>query len=264
MKDTKVRAKKHLGQHFLIDQNVSRKIAEQFQAHRGCTRVLEIGPGTGALTKFLLEAKEHQVWVMDVDRDSIAYLKENYKELEGKILEADFLKTDLKAIFGDEPFAVVGNFPYNISSQILFRCLEFRNQIPEIMGMFQKEVAERVAEKPGTKTYGIISVLLQTFYDIHYCFTVDEHVFDPPPKVKSGVIRLTRNERDKLPCDEKKFIQVVKACFNQRRKMIRNSVKPFIQDYTFEHRFLTMRPEQLSVDDFIELTVAIEILHEIN
>jgi 16S rRNA (adenine1518-N6/adenine1519-N6)-dimethyltransferase len=254
-----VKAKKHLGQHFLIDQNVSRKIAQQFQAHRGCHNVLEIGPGMGALTKFLIEEPTNRVWVMDIDSESIVYLHANFPELDGRIIEADFLKDNLKTYFGDEPFAVVGNFPYNISSQILFRCLDFRNQVPEIMGMFQKEVAERIAEKPGTKTYGIISVLLQTFYDIEYCFTVDEHVFDPPPKVKSGVIRLTRNDRDTLPCDEKKFIQVVKACFNQRRKMIRNSVKAFITEGgEFEHRFLTERPEQLSVDDFIELTVALE------
>ncbi|MFN5418616.1 MAG: ribosomal RNA small subunit methyltransferase A, partial [Flavobacteriia bacterium] len=161
-------------------------------------------------------------------------------------------------LFGTEPIAIVGNFPYNISSQILFKCLENRNQVPEIMGMFQKEVAERVAEKPGSKTYGIISVLLQAYYDIQYCFTVDEHVFDPPPKVKSGVIRLTRNNREYLPCDDKLFIQIVKACFNQRRKMIRNSVKQFLNGKAFEHRFLTERPEQLSVEDFIELTLAIE------
>lgn len=253
-----VKAKKHLGQHFLIDKNVSKRIAQQFQAHRGCTKVLEIGPGMGALTTFLLEEKDHEVWAMDVDKESIVYLKEHFPQLENRIIEADFLKDNLALHFGTEPFAVVGNFPYNISSQILFRCLEYRNQIPEIMGMFQREVAWRIAEKPGSKAYGIISVLLQAFYDIEYCFTVDEHVFDPPPKVKSGVIRLTRNDRDKLPCDEKRFIQVVKACFNQRRKMIRNSVKALIQNKEFEHRFLTMRPEQLSVDDFIELTLAVE------
>lgn len=258
-----VKAKKHLGQHFLTDKNVSKRIADQFGAHRGCHRVLEIGPGMGALTTYLLENKENEVWVMDVDKESIVYLKEHFPQLGDRILDADFLKDNLAKHFGDEPFAVVGNFPYNISSQILFRCLEYRNQIPEIMGMFQREVAWRIAEKPGTKVYGIISVLLQAFYDIEYCFTVDEHVFDPPPKVKSGVIRLTRNDREKLPCDEKKFIQVVKICFNQRRKMIRNSVKALLpvtlmEGRTFEHRFLTERPEQLSVDDFIELTLAIE------
>jgi len=257
-----VKAKKHLGQHFLIDKNVSRKIAEQFQGHRGCNKVLEIGPGMGALTTYLLENKQNEVWVMDIDKESIVYLNDHFPQLENRIIEADFLKDNLALHFGTEPFAVVGNFPYNISTQILFRCLEYRNQIPEIMGMFQREVAWRIAEKPGSKAYGIISVLLQAFYDIEYCFTVDEHVFDPPPKVKSGVIRLTRNDRDKLPCDEKKFIKVVKACFNQRRKMIRNSVKALIQDKTFEHRFLTYRPEQLSVEDFIELTLALEALDE--
>lgn len=253
-----VKAKKHLGQHFLTDKNISRKIALQFKGHMACKKVLEIGPGMGALTDFLLENKENDVWVMDVDAESIVYLKTNYPQLEGKILEADFLKVNLKQFFGEEPFAVVGNFPYNISSQILFRCLEFRNQIPEIMGMFQKEVAERVAEKPGSKTYGIISVLLQAFYDIEYCFTVDEHVFSPPPKVKSGVIRLTRNSRETLPCNEKLFIQVVKTCFNQRRKMIRNTMKPMLGGLEITHRLFTERPEQLSVEDFIELTLFLE------
>lgn len=255
-----VKAKKHLGQHFLVDQNICRKIADQFGNHHGCKRLLEIGPGMGAITKYLKEKKENDLWLIDIDKESIAYLHQTYPDLNDKIIDGDFLKIDLQKFFGTEPIAVVGNFPYNISSQILFKCLEYRNQIPEIMGMFQKEVAERIAEKPGSKTYGIISVLLQTFYDIHYCFTVDEHVFDPPPKVKSGVIRLTRNQRTKLPCDEKLFIQVVKACFNQRRKMIRNTVKQFTSGKEFEHRFLTERPERLSVDDFIELTLAIEKL----
>lgn len=253
-----VKAKKHLGQHFLTDKNISKKIALQFKGHMGCNTVLEIGPGMGALTDFLLENKEHDVWVMDVDSESIVYLNDHYPQLKGKILEADFLKVNLKQFFGDKPFAVVGNFPYNISSQILFRCLEFRNQIPEIMGMFQKEVAERVAEKPGSKAYGIISVLLQAFYDIEYCFTVDEHVFNPPPKVKSGVIRLTRNARESLPCNEKLFIQVVKACFNQRRKMIRNTMKPMMGGNETIHTLFTQRPEQLSVEDFIELTLFLE------
>jgi 16S rRNA (adenine1518-N6/adenine1519-N6)-dimethyltransferase len=253
-----VRAKKNLGQHFLIDKNVSKRIADQFGGHMGCRRVLEIGPGMGALTTFLLENPENELWVMDIDRESIPYLQEHFPALGEKIIEADFLRVNLANYFGEEPFAVVGNFPYNISSQILFRCLDYRNQVPEIMGMFQKEVAERVAEKPGTKAYGIISVLLQTFYDIKYCFTVDEHVFNPPPKVKSGVIRLTRNTRTSLPCSEKLFFQVVKACFNQRRKMIRNSIKPFMGEKPFESRFLEMRPECLSVEDFIELTMSIE------
>lgn len=253
-----VRAKKHLGQHFLIDKKISKKIAQQFGNHQGCKKVLEIGPGTGALTQFLLEEKENELWVIEVDRDSIAYLKEHYPVLKDHILEADFLRIEPKDIMGDEPFAVVGNFPYNISSQILFKCLEHRHQVPEIMGMFQKEVAERIAIGPGTKMYGIISVLLQAFYDIKYCFTVDEGAFDPPPKVKSGVIRLTRNNRESLGCDEKLFIQIVKATFNNRRKMIRNTLKPFLGEQPFEHRFMTERPEQLSVEDFIDLTQAVE------
>lgn len=255
-----VRAKKHLGQHFLTDKNICRKIADQFQMHQGCSKVLEIGPGMGALTEFLLQRNELDVYVMDIDRDSIAYLKEHYPQLENKIYEADFLKADLQTIMGKEPYAVVGNFPYNISSQILFKCLEHRNQIPEIMGMFQKEVAERVAEKPGTKTYGILSVLLQAFYDIEYCFTVDEHVFNPPPKVKSGVIRCTRNERQKLECDESLFIQIVKMSFNQRRKTIRNSIKALIRDKGFDHELLNQRPERLSVEDFVVLTKEVQAL----
>ena len=248
-----VKAKKHLGQHFLTDKNICRKIAKQYGRHQGCNRVLEIGPGMGALTSFMLE-DELDVTVMEIDTESITYLNEHFPPLYGKIHNADFLKTDLTEIMGKEPFAVVGNFPYNISSQILFKCLEYRNQIPEIMGMFQKEVAMRVAEKPGSKTYGILSVILQAFYDIDYCFTVDEHVFNPPPKVKSGVIRLTRNDRKNLPCDEELFIKVVKMTFNQRRKTIRNSIKPLIKDKEIDHDYLALRPEVLSVDEFIELT----------
>ena len=249
-----VRAKKHLGQHFLKDKNICRKIADQYGQHMGCKKVLEIGPGMGALTEFLLQNDQLDVWVMDIDTESIEYLHNHFGKLEGKIIEADFLRTDLKQHFGEEPFAVVGNFPYNISSQILFKCLDHRNQIPEIMGMLQKDVAQRVAEKPGSKQYGILSVLLQAFYDIDYCFTVDEHVFDPPPKVKSGVIRCTRNERAQLPCDEKLFIQVVKMSFNQRRKTIRNSVKGLLNGQKLDHEYMALRPEVLSVEQFIELT----------
>lgn len=255
-----VRPKKHLGQHFLTDKNICKKIADQYGKHQDCTAVLEIGPGMGALTEFLLKRGDLEVSVMDIDRDSIAYLQEHYKELDQHIFDADFLRVNLKEYYGDKPFGVVGNFPYNISSQILFKCLDYRNQIPEIMGMFQKEVAVRIAEKPGSKQYGILSVLLQTFYDIEYCFTVDEHVFNPPPKVKSGVIRCTRNERTSLPCNEKLFIQVVKLSFNQRRKTIRNSIKSLISGKEAEHEFLAKRPEQLSVDDFIVLTQFVENL----
>lgn len=252
-----VKPKKHLGQHFLKDKNTSRKIAEAYDSEIGGNRVLEIGPGTGALTEFLLE-RDLDVWVMDIDTESIHYLRENFQKLKGRIIEGDFLREDLQKYLGTEPFSVVGNFPYNISSQILFRCLDCRNQIPEIMGMFQKEVAQRVAEPPGSKQYGILSVLLQTYYDITYCFTVDEHVFIPPPKVKSGVIRCVRNDRKQLPCDEKLYGQVVKATFNQRRKAIRNTVKPFLSGVQVEHELLGKRPEQLSVEEFIELTQIIE------
>lgn len=252
-----VKAKKHLGQHFLTDKNICRKIAKQYGRHQGCNRVLEIGPGMGALTAFMIE-DGLDVTVMEIDTESIAYLNEHFAELHGKIHNADFLRANLNEYMGTAPFAVVGNFPYNISSQILFKCLEYRNQIPEIMGMFQKEVAVRVAEKPGSKQYGILSVILQAFYDIDYCFTVDEHVFNPPPKVKSGVIRLTRNERETLPCNEDVFIQVVKMAFNQRRKTIRNSIKQLIKDKNIEHEYLALRPEVLSVEQFIELTLVIE------
>ena len=253
----KIKAKKHLGQHFLIDKNICEKIANQYGNYQSCNKVLEIGPGMGALTEFLIKRGDLDLHAMEIDTDSIEYLRIHFPSLQDKIHCADFLRADLKKHMGNEPFAVVGNFPYNISTQILFKCLDNRNQIPEIMGMFQKEVAQRVAEKPGTKTYGIMSVLLQAFYDIEYCFTVDEHVFSPPPKVKSGVIRCTRNQREVFPCDEKLFIQIVKMSFNQRRKTIRNSIKQLISGKEFDHPFLTLRPEVLSVEQFIELTQAV-------
>lgn len=252
-----VKAKKHLGQHFLTDKNICQKIANQYSKHQDCNKVLEIGPGMGALTEYLIK-NDLDVWVMDIDTESIEYLEQNFPALDNKIIAADFLKVDLTQWMKDAPFSVVGNFPYNISSQILFKCLEYRNQIPEIMGMFQKEVAQRVAEKPGTKQYGILSVLLQAFYDIEYCFTVDEHVFNPPPKVKSGVIRCVRNSRQSLGCDEKLFFKVVKMSFNQRRKTIRNSVKPLLNGQTLDHPYMALRPEVLSVEQFIELTTLIE------
>jgi 16S rRNA (adenine1518-N6/adenine1519-N6)-dimethyltransferase len=263
--DMSVKAKKHLGQHFLTDKNICAKIASTYGAHQNCKRVLEIGPGMGALTEFLLKDPLLELWVMDVDTESIAYLKEHFPALEGRILERDFLKGKFEEFMGTEPFAVVGNFPYNISSQILFKCIDYKDQIPEIMGMFQKEVAERVAEKPGSKQYGILSVLLQAYYDIRYCFTVDEHVFNPPPKVKSGVIRCTRNERASLPCSDELFKTVVKTTFNQRRKTIRNTIKPLIAHLPEERReqirsnaLMDLRPEVLSVDQFIELTLLLE------
>lgn len=250
-----VRAKKHLGQHFLKDKAICKRIADQFQHHQGINTVIEIGPGMGALTEFLIQDKASELYVMDVDQESIDYLNLTYKEeLGDRIIFGDFLKMDPLKLVGDKPFAVVGNFPYNISSQILFRCIDYKDYVVEIMGMFQKEVAMRVAEKPGTKTYGILSVLLQAYYDIEYCFTVDENAFNPPPKVKSGVIRCTRNSRTSLPCDEKLFKQVVKMSFNQRRKTIRNSIKALLPETYEENPMLQLRPERLGVEEFIELT----------
>jgi 16S rRNA (adenine1518-N6/adenine1519-N6)-dimethyltransferase len=219
-----------------------------------CKNVIEIGPGMGALSDFLIARGDLNLWLLEVDTESIDYLKNRYPELSERIVLGDFLRMDLKQLMGEEKFCVVGNFPYNISTQILFKCLEHRNQVPEIMGMFQKEVAVRVAEKPGSKEYGITSVLLQAYYDIHYCFTVDEHVFIPPPKVKSGVIRCTRNSRENLGCDEKLFFQVVKMAFNQRRKTLRNSLKQLLRGRELPEVFTNERPERLSVDQFIELT----------
>lgn len=253
-----VRPKKHLGQHFLKDKETCEKIAQQLTNHQNCMNVVEVGPGMGALTEFLINDKSLNLWLLEIDSESIDFLRNKYPEHRDRIIWGDFLKMSLQEVMGHEPFCVVGNFPYNISSQILFRCLEYRNQIPEIMGMFQKEVAIRIAEKPGTKEYGIISVFLQAFYDIHYCFTVDEHVFIPPPKVKSGVIRCTRNERKELDCNEKLFFQVVKMAFNQRRKTLRNSIKQLLKGNELPEKFTNERPEQLSVDDFVELTLFIE------
>ena len=254
----KVKAKKHLGQHFLRDSSISRKIVESISFEKS-QNVLEIGPGTGALTKWLLkENKMGSLFLMDVDQESITFLNQKYPELEDNILFADFLRYNIDQFLINESFSVVGNFPYNISSQILFRCLEFKDRIPEIVGMFQREVAQRIAQGPGNKQYGILSVFMQAYYDIEYLFTVDEDVFDPPPKVKSGVIRCIRNSRTKLPCDEKLFKLVVKTAFNQRRKTMRNSLKSIQGTTMLPEKFSAERPEQCSVDDFIELTNAIK------
>jgi 16S rRNA (adenine1518-N6/adenine1519-N6)-dimethyltransferase len=253
-----VKPKKQLGQHFLKDAGTCQKIAKQITWTTDTRKVLEIGPGMGALSKYLWEIPEIDLWLLDVDIESIDYLRAHYPAHAERILFGDFLRLRPSELFGDDSFIVVGNFPYNISSQILFKCLEYRNQVPQIMGMFQKEVAVRVAQGPGSKEYGIISVLLQTFYDIQYCFTVDEHVFIPPPKVKSGVIRCDRNQRDVLPCDEKLYFQVVKMAFNQRRKTLRNSLRVLLKDHPLPPKFESQRPEKLSVDDFIELTCLIE------
>ena len=243
-----VRAKKHLGQHFLNDEQIAFDITNLLSDE--AKNVVEIGPGMGVLTQFLVK-KDYKTEVVEIDRESVFYLRLNYPDLE--IHEGDFLQLDLEKQYLYN-FSLIGNFPYNISSQILFKAFENRDQIPEVVGMFQKEVAERIACKKGKKR-GILSVFLQAFYDVEYCFTVDEHVFNPPPKVKSGVIKLVRNSRKELPVDEKKFKRVVKAGYNQRRKTLKNAMKPFeIINENEIADLLALRAEQLSVDDFIKLT----------
>lgn len=260
--DKGVRAKKHLGQHFLRDENVAKKIGDTLTL-KGYSNVLEIGPGTGVLTKYILE-KPITLLAMDLDRESIAYLNTHFKfehrDIAGDdkftVIEADFLKYDLDAIFPEQPFAITGNFPYNISTQIVFKMLENKERIPEFTGMFQKEVAQRICEKEGSKAYGILSVLAQAFYDAEYLFTVPPQVFNPPPKVDSGVLRLTRKENyQDLGCDPKMLYRVVKMAFQQRRKTMRNSLKGMgLSDRFRESEILNKRPEQLSVEMFIELT----------
>lgn len=253
----KVKAKKHLGQHFLNDENIARKIAEALSGS-GYNDVLEIGPGMGVLTKYLLE-KDYATYVIEIDTESVAYLDAHYPKLRGKIISKDFLKYDINEVFGQRPFAIIGNFPYNISSQIVFRALDLRHQIPEFAGMFQKEVAERICEKKGSKAYGILSVLVQAFYDAEYLFTVSENVFTPPPKVKSGVLKLTRKPDFALPCNEKLFFRVVKTAFQQRRKTLRNSLKTFaMSEKLRENPIFDLRPEQLDVAQFISVTQNIQ------
>ena len=255
--NNEVRAKKHLGQHFLKDENIALDIVKSLKHTHLYKKVLEVGPGMGVLTKYLFTETAFETYIIDIDWDSIAYLKKNFPVLENKIIEGDFLKLDFNNLFNNEPFAVIGNFPYNISTEIL---LDHKNQVPEVVGMFQKEVAERIASKPRNKTYGITSVLLQAFYDIEYLFTVNENVFNPPPRVKSAVIRLTRNNVQQLDCNEKLFKQVVKAGFNQRRKTLRNSIKAFkLKPEFLEHKYLTQRAEELSVNDFVALTNMVEV-----
>ncbi len=269
-----VRAKKALGQHFLTDQSIARNIVDALQGHQA----LEVGPGMGVLTQYLLPRPDTALKVVEIDGESVAYLKKHYPELEGNLIEGDFLKMDLDGIFEDE-YSVIGNFPYNISSQIFFKVLEHRDRIPEVVCMIQKEVAERIAEKPGTKTYGILSVFLQAWYDIEYLFTVGSGAFNPPPKVQSAVIRLTRNSRTSLDCDGKLFRTVVKTAFGQRRKTLRNSLKPLLrrpatgpagensvpQDMAalLSDPVFDLRPERLSVEDFIALTLKLEKLFDL-
>ena len=250
-----VKPKKFLGQHFLKDLKVAQDIADTVDV---CPEIpiLEVGPGMGVLTQFLLP-KERNVKVVELDYESVAYLREAYPQLEDNIIEDDFLKMNLQRLFGGQPFVLTGNYPYNISSQIFFKVLDYKDQIPCCSGMLQKEVAERLAAGPGSKTYGILSVLLQAWYDVEYLFTVSKKVFDPPPKVKSAVLKMTRNDRKELGCDEKLFKTVVKTSFNQRRKTLRNSMKPLLgkdcPDYALP--IFDKRPEQLSVEQFVELTL---------
>lgn len=250
-----VRAKKHLGQHFLNDDNIAEKIVCALLPADKFKKVLEIGPGMGVLTKFLVENKNYETTIIDIDTESIKYLQQHFPSLQNNIISGDFLKLELKEHF-KESFAIIGNFPYNISSQILFKMLENRNRVPVLVGMFQKEVAERLASKPRNKSYGILSVLLQAFYEIEYLFTVHENVFTPPPKVKSAVIKCVRNEVQDLGCNEDLFVKVIKAGFNQRRKTLRNSLKSYInlKPEIESHPFFKQRAEELSVSDFVELT----------
>jgi 16S rRNA (adenine1518-N6/adenine1519-N6)-dimethyltransferase len=272
-----VRAKKALGQHFLTDLSIAHRIAEALLVPCPGSEIrndasspmpaLEIGPGMGVLTQYVLQRPEVDLRMVEIDTESVNYLLVHFPQVNGRLLEADFLKLKLEKFFSGQ-FAVIGNFPYNISSQIFFKILDYKEQVPQVVCMIQKEVAERIAEKPGTKTYGILSVLLQAWYDIEYLFTVGEGAFNPPPKVKSAVIRLVRNSRKELGCDESLFKTVVKTGFNQRRKTLRNSLKPMIRakadregwteeqlaEFTSAPVF-ELRPERLSVEDFIELTI---------
>ncbi len=253
----KVRAKKHLGQHFLNDESIAQDIADTLSLNK-YSKVLEIGPGMGVLTKYLLE-KKVDTYVIEIDTESVEYLGAHYLKLSNRIIEKDFLKYNINEIFNNEQFAIIGNFPYNISTQIVFKTLELKAQIPEFSGMFQKEVAERICAKHGNKTYGILSVLAQAFYNAEYLFTVPPSVFNPPPKVDSGVMRLTRKENYTLPCNEKLFYRVVKTSFQQRRKTLRNSLKSLsLSEELRQLDIFNMRPEQLSVQEFITLTTIIE------
>ena len=246
-----VRPKKALGQHFLVDLNIARKIVDAMSDE--VTTLVEVGAGMGVLTQYLIEDRLAQLHVVEIDTESIEYLHNAYPQLGERLVHGDFLRTDLSK-FAVEKMGVIGNFPYNISSQIFFQVLKYRNQVDEVVGMIQKEVAERIAAGPGSKTYGILSVLLQAWYDIEYLFTVHENVFNPPPKVKSAVIRMRRNDVSQLDCDEKLFVTVVKQAFNQRRKTLRNSLRSLIPQEIIQDEIFNKRPEQLSVQEFIGLT----------
>lgn len=247
-----VKPKKHLGQHFLKDLKIASDIADALTGNGAYKNVLEVGPGTGVLTQYLLP-KEYEIHAIEMDRESIAYLHQNFIQLTDNLIEGDFMKLDFKDIT-DGPLCVIGNFPYNISSQIFFKVLDNREQVPEVIGMLQKEVADRIASPPGSKTYGILSVLVQAFYEVEYLFTVPPEVFNPPPKVNSAVIRCKRNEVKGLDCDEKKFKLVVKTAFNQRRKTLRNALKSLTFATAPNEHLLTLRAERLSVADYVQIT----------
>lgn len=250
---TNVRPKKHLGQHFLKDLSIAQRIADSLTGHGGYSEVLEIGPGMGVLTQFLIPTS-YNLKVIEIDRESVAYLQDHYDALEGRIIQGDFLKLPITEITS-EPMAVIGNFPYNISSQIFFKVLEFKDQVPEVVGMIQKEVADRLVSPPGNKQYGILSVFLQAYYDLEYLFTVKPGVFNPPPKVNSAVIRLKRNGTKKLDCDEQLFVRVVKQAFQMRRKTLRNALKAInLPAQLNDDPILSQRAEQLSVNQFVNLT----------
>ncbi len=249
-----VRAKKHLGQHFLTDKNIAAKIVDSLRPDNRYTQVLEVGPGMGILSDFLLQKTEYQTYLIDIDTESYLFLQKKYPQLAEHLINADFLEMDFGSVFS-RSFAIIGNFPYNISSQILFKVLDSRQQVVEVVGMFQKEVAERCTAKAGSKEYGILSVFLQAYYKVEYLFTVKAGVFNPPPKVLSAVIRLTRNEVEQLPCDEKLFWHVVKAGFNQRRKTLRNALSALInKEAMATEPMLDLRAERLTVNDFVALT----------
>ena len=250
----RVRPKKSLGQHFLTDLGIAERIAATLDGHR-CRPTLEVGPGMGVLTQFLL-SHGHDLKVVELDRESVDYLQLNFPALDGKIIGQDFLRLDLDALYGGQPLNIIGNYPYNISSQIFFKVLDHKDTVVCCSGMVQREVAQRIAAPPGGKARGILSVLLQAWYDVEYLFTVDEHVFNPPPKVKSGVIRLTRNGVTDLGCDWRLMRTVVKTAFGQRRKTLRNSLKPLFPagSEVLDQDFFRLRPEQLSVEQFAELT----------
>lgn len=252
----KVKPKKALGQHFLTDLSVAGRIAATLSDYVGVP-VIEVGPGMGVLTRFLLDGG-HDLTVVELDRESVEYLQANFPQLHGRIVEADFLRLDLAELTRGREFCVIGNYPYNISSQIFFHILDYKDMVPCCSGMLQREVAERLAAPEGTKARGILSVLLQLWYRVDYLFTVSENVFNPPPKVKSGVIKLVRNDRRLLPCSEQLFKSVVKVTFGQRRKTIRNSIRAVCPDFPAGHPLAQMRPEQLSVEQFIELTLEVE------